>query len=141
VSSFIDGDPTMRALQFSMDGLSKRVQVATNDIANADTPNYKSSVVSFEDSLQSALAGTDPNTLPLTLTDGAHMDPQAADLGHAAIVETPLLNRVTKNDNNNVDIDTEMSTLAEANISYDAMAQLASTKLAILRSSVQDVKP
>jgi len=34
-----------------------------------------------------------------------------------------------------------MSTLAEANISYDAMAQLASTKLAILRSSVQDVKP
>ena len=78
MASFIDSDVTMRALQFTLDGLSKRVQVASNDIANADTPNYKASVVSFEDSLKSALAGNDPNTMPLTLTDGAHIDPSAA---------------------------------------------------------------
>ncbi|MBV9120662.1 MAG: flagellar basal body rod protein FlgB [Chloroflexi bacterium] len=141
MSSFIDNDITMRAMQFTLDGLSKRVQVATNDIANADTPNYKSSVVSFEDSLRNALAGSDPNTMPLTLTDGAHIDPEAANMGHASIAETPLLNRTTKNDNNNVDIDQEMTTIAEANVAYDAMTQLATTKLAILRSAITDTKP
>src|SRR5690349_4795496 len=97
MASFIDGDVTMRALQFSLDGLSKRTQVATNDIANADTPNYKSSVVSFEDSLKSVIDGTKDNPMPLTLTDGAHIDPIRADQRQAAIVETPLYNRVSKN--------------------------------------------
>lgn len=140
MSSFIDGDATLRALQFSLDGLSKRVQVATNDIANADTPNFKASEVTFENSLRLALAGKGDNPVPLMLTDGAHIDPQAQG-SEAAIIETPLLNLVSKNDNNNVDIDREMTTLAEANVSYDAMAQLASTKLAIVRSAISDLHP
>src|SRR5581483_12031162 len=105
----------------------------TNDIANADTPNYKASEVTFENSLRQALAGTSGNGLPLTLTDGAHIDPNGPQAGQAAIAETPLLNEVAKNDDNNVDIDREMTTLADSNVMYDAMAQLASTKLAILR--------
>lgn len=140
MNSIVDGDPTMRTLQFSLDGLAQRAQVASNDIANADTPNFKASVVTFEDSLRQALAGQPGDTLPLTLTDGADIDPNAPS-GQAAITETPLLNQVMKNDNNNVDIEREMTTLAEANINYDALSQMASTKLAILRSSIQDVKP
>ncbi|HLG74608.1 MAG TPA: flagellar basal body rod protein FlgB [Chloroflexota bacterium] len=140
MSSFIDTDKTMQALQFSMDGLSKRVQAATNDVANADTPNYKASEVTFESSLRDALQGTGDNPLPLLRTDGAHIDPEAP-IGQAAIVETPLLNAVMKNDNNNVDVDREMTTLAEANISYDAMAQFATTKMSILRSAISDTRP
>src|SRR5581483_2197237 len=124
MSSFIDSDKTMQALQFALDGLAKRVQVATNDIANADTPNYKASEVTFEGSLRNALRGSGDTPLPLLRTDGAHMDPEA-NVGAAAIVETPLLHEVMKNDNNNVDVDREMTTLAEANITYDAMAQFA----------------
>jgi flagellar basal-body rod protein FlgB len=67
MSSFIDGDKTIKALQFSLDGLSKRVQVASNDIANADTPNYKASEVTFEGNLRKALRGDGDNPLPLTL--------------------------------------------------------------------------
>jgi flagellar basal-body rod protein FlgB len=141
MASFIDNDVTMRALQFTLDGLSKRVQVASNDVANVDTPNFKASDVTFENSLRAALAGNAGNQLPLTLTDGAHIDPYAATNGQAAIVETPLLHRVTKNDGNNVDIDSEMTTLAEANVMYSAMEQMAATKLAILRSDVEDTKP
>ena len=140
MSSFIDRDPTLSALQFSLDGLAKRVQVATNDIANADTPNYKASEVTFEDSLRNALGGKSDGPLALVRTDGAHIDPES-NVGSAAIVETPLLNAVLKNDNNNVDIDREMTTLDEANINYDAMAQLVTTKMSILRSSITDSKP
>ena len=140
MSNFIDSDPTVRSLQFSLDGLAKRAQVANNDIANADTPNYKASEVTFENSLRQALQGDAGPSLPLTRTDGAHIDPQA-NPGMASISETPLLNEVLKNDNNNVDIDREMTTLAETNIMYDAMTQMATTKLSILRSSITDTKP
>ena len=141
MASFIDNDVTMRSLQFTLDGLSKRQQVASNDIANADTPNYKASNVTFEDSLRAALAGNADNPLPLTLTDGAHIDPYMSQIGQASIVETPMLSTVTKNDGNNVDIDGEMTTLAETNVMYDAVEQMAATKLAILRSDVEDTKP
>jgi flagellar basal-body rod protein FlgB len=139
MSSFLDTDPTVKALQFSLDGLSKRAQVANNDIANADTPNFKSSEVTFESSLRQALQGGD-SPLALTRTDGAHMDPGAI-AANAGITETPMLNSITKNDNNNVDLEREMTTLAESNIMYDAMTQMTSTKLSILRSSIMDTKP
>jgi flagellar basal-body rod protein FlgB len=140
MSSFIDTDKTMQALQFTLDGLSKRVQVASNDIANAETPNFKSSEVSFEGSLRNALRGGGDTPLALTLTDGAHMDPER-NIGAAAVVETPLLNEVMKNDNNNVDIEREMTMLAQSNVMYDAVTQMASTKLAIMRSSITDTRP
>jgi flagellar basal-body rod protein FlgB len=140
MSTFIDSDRTVQALQFSLDGLSKRAQVVTNDIANADTPNYKASEVTFEGSLRRALEGSADSPLALTLTDGADIDPERSGAA-AAVVETPLLNAVLKNDNNNVDIDREMTTLAESNTMYSAMAQLATTKLSILRSSITDTKP
>jgi len=140
MSSFIDSDPTVRALQFSLDGLAKRAQVATNDIANADTPNYKASEVTFEGSLRQALQGDAATPLALTLTDGAHIDP-LSNPGAAGIAETPLLNAVMKNDNNSVDIEREMTTLAETNIMYSAMTQMATSKLSILRSAISDTKP
>jgi flagellar basal-body rod protein FlgB len=140
MSSFIDTDKTVQAMQFTLDGLAKRAQVASNDIANADTPNFKSSEVTFEDSLRQALQGGGDYPLPLKLTDGADIDPNKP-AGLAEIVESPLYNRVLKNDNNNVDIDREMTTLAESNILYDTMTQLAETKLAMLKSSITDTKP
>jgi len=140
MANFIDTDRTVQALQFSLDGLSKRAQVASDDIANADTPNYKSSEVTFEGSLRNALKGGGDNPLPLMRTDGAHLDPKA-NVGAAAIVESSLRNAVLKNDNNNVDVEREMTTLAESHILYDAMAQMAQTKLSILRSSISEVRP
>lgn len=140
MSNFIDSDKTVQALQFSLDGLSKRAQVASQDVANADTPNFHASEVTFESNLRKALRGGGDTPLPLLRTDGAHMDPRA-DVGAAAIVETPLLNEVMKNDNNNVDVDREMTTLAQTNIMYDAMSQLATTKLSILRAAIQDTRP
>ena len=139
MSSFIDSNTTMRALQFTLDGLSKRAQVATNNVVNANTPNFKASQVTFQASLRQALTGNTNNPVPLTLTDGADINPDA-QVGQAAIVETPLTNLVLKNDGNNVDIEREMTTLAETNIMYDAVAQFATDKLGILRAAVNDLK-
>ncbi|MGH2364643.1 MAG: flagellar basal body rod protein FlgB [Chloroflexota bacterium] len=140
MSSFIDTDPTLRAMQFTLDGLAQRSQVASNNVTNADTPNFKSSIVTFEDSLRQALAGDTSGSLPLTLTDGADINPNQGT-SQAAITETQLGNLVNKNDGNNVDIEGEMTTLAQSNIMYDAMVQLDTAEMAMLKASVSDVKP
>ncbi|MHB8618624.1 MAG: flagellar basal body rod protein FlgB [Chloroflexota bacterium] len=139
MASFLDGSPTVNALQFTLDGLSQRVQATTNNIANADTPNFKASVVSFQQSLRNALAGGSNDPLPMTMTDGADINP-GGNAGQATITETPLLNLVSKNDGNNVDIEHEMTTLAASNIMYDAMVQLTSTKMSMYRSSIAELQ-
>ena len=140
MSNFIDSDRTVQALQFSLDGLAQRAQVASNDLANADTPNFKASEVTFEGSLRQALQGNAGPDLPLARTDGADIDPQS-NPGAATVAETPLLNEMVTNDNNGVDVEREMTTLAETNVMYDAMSQLVQTKLSILRSALTDTKP
>lgn len=40
----------------AMDGLSKRAEVTANNIANANSPGYRSLLVSFEDTLRAAAA-------------------------------------------------------------------------------------
>lgn len=140
MSSFIDTDTTMRALQFSLDGLAKRAEVTSANIANADTPNYKASNVTFESSLRQALAGTQTGSLPLTLTDGADINPDQTGTS-ATISQLTPQSLVNKNDNNNVDVESEMTTLAQTNLMYDAMVQLSTSQLGIIKSSLIDLKP
>ena len=64
----------------------------------------------------------------------------------AELQSSPVLRNVVSEaqDNGlrlNVDVDREMTTLAESNVMYDAMAQLTSSKLAIVRSTLQDMRP
>ena len=47
-------------------------------------------------------------------------------------------NNDLRNDTNNVDIDLEMTTLAETSLRYQALAQMAGSKLASLKSIVRD---
>lgn len=54
-------------LQFALDGLSQRQNVISNNIANVDTVNFRSTTVDFEDSLKAAIADGDPTNGPTQL--------------------------------------------------------------------------
>jgi len=65
--SFAVSDAVSQVLQTALDGLSQRQDVISNDIANVDTPNYRSSSVDFEDSLKAAISSgrfSDGSTTP-----------------------------------------------------------------------------
>ncbi len=61
-------DVTALTLQTAIAGLSTRQQVTSNNVSNTETPNYTAGVVSFEDSLASALASGDPTKAQITTT-------------------------------------------------------------------------
>lgn len=136
-------DLTMRLVKVALDGLALRQQVTSNNIANVETPGFKASVVTFEDQLQRVLAPQKPGergpaTLQLVRTHPAHLTTE----GNIAEVLEPRVVRIAnttgRNDQNNVDIDREMITLADTAIQYRALIRLLSKHFAMLRATITE---
>lgn len=114
---------TIQSLDRSLDYANLKNQTIANNIANADTPGYKTETVSFKDTLQETMdAGfTAKRTNPKHLAFGS--------------TETTSEFQVTKqedtsytNSENNVDIDKEMSELADNQLYYQALVDRMSGK-------------
>jgi flagellar basal-body rod protein FlgB len=117
----------------ALSGLAARQQVVANNVANVDTPGFKGSQVEFESALRSAMGRGDG--LEMTKVDhtvGADEDPRAF---LRVSTDSGLSRRA---DGNSVDIDQQMEQLAEANITYNGLAQVMSGRLQLLRSVIND---
>jgi flagellar basal-body rod protein FlgB len=138
MASPIFNDWGLRALYLGLDGLAMRQRATANNIANVDTPNYKTQRVEFEAQLQRAIEGDLRSAgLPMATTDAQHI----SGVGQTSM--TPLVTvdsepNAYRNDNNNVDIDLEMVNLAETTIRFQAVSQMTSQKLIRLKTLIQD---
>lgn len=125
-----------QVLERSLDALSLRQRVLANNIANVDTPNFKRSDVSFEATLQSYLQG-DGSSLSGIRTNARHIPIGVSTAGPVpsgvAVKETTTS---LQNNNNNVDIDSEMSQLALNQIRYNALTQQMQSYFSVLRTSI-----
>lgn len=136
-------DWTMRLVRVALDGLALRQQVTSHNIANAETPGFKASVVTFEDQLQRVLSPQDPfgdegGTLQLVRTHPAHLTAEGEMGEHLAPQVRRISNTIGRNDQNNVDIDREMITLADTAIHYQALTRLLAKRFAILRAAITE---
>ena len=111
-------DPTMQGMEYALNSLSLRQQVLANNIANAQTPGYQAQDVSFEGQLSSIMDGQ------------SSTDPAAT----GEVVTSPDL--TTSNDGNTVGMESEMSKVSETNIMYNALSQLTSDRLSILKTAI-----
>ena len=135
-------DLTTRVLEKALNGLSTRAAAISNNVANVDTPNFKTSEVVFEQDLQSALRrGSNPNDLQMAVTDQGHLRgfaPPSVDGVQARAI--PMLNTTMRNDGNNVDIEREMARLAETQLSFQATTQMLNLKYQQLRQAIWEGK-
>jgi flagellar basal-body rod protein FlgB len=129
-------DLGLRAISLALDGLAMRQRVTANNIANVDTPGYKAQSVEFEAQLSRALRGADDEGDTLTKTDLDHLNSSQDD--RTALITVSHQDSDLRNDANNVDIDREMTTLAETSLRYQALAQLAGARLSVIKSVVRD---
>ena len=113
--------------QKSLDYLWKKQSVITDNIANQDTPGYKSRYVTFEDELRSNLAKAS----------------QTDEKDYVKAVEnTDLRINTTENesarmDGNNVNPDAEYVELARTTIQYQYAIRAVSDEFARLRSAIK----
>jgi flagellar basal-body rod protein FlgB len=115
---------TQDILQRSMSAALVRQEVIADNIANADTPQFKRSEVTFESELVRAIKSYDPNPFPAALTNEKHI-PFYRPKDYREVKPIVYLDYTTsyRNDGNNVDVEKEMVDARENALRYTAMAQ------------------
>lgn len=135
----VDGifNTTVALLGKSIDLRVKNQNLISSNIANAETPNYVSKSLAFEDELQGALKGrhtgtpsiTNPRHIPLKGTKERLQDVAGR------VVETP--SETPGKDGNAVELENEMTKMSENQIMYNASVQILSKTFSDLRVAVK----
>jgi len=95
--------------------LSERQKLVASNIANADTPGYKTKDIDFAAEFANQMSGAGPS-----------------------VIEAPGLR--SKNDGNNVNVDREARLLAENALKFNIATQLARSEIQTLKSAIDEGK-
>jgi flagellar basal-body rod protein FlgB len=129
-------DTTMEVVRAALDGLAVRQQVTSHNMANAETPGFRASAVSFEQELQQALRPS--RELHLVRTHAAHLTTNGQVGANLAPRVEQIANTGGRNDQNNVDVDREMIVLADTAIHYQALTRLLTRRFGMLRATIAE---
>jgi flagellar basal-body rod protein FlgB len=103
--------PITGQLERYMELLSARQKLVASNVANADTPGYRTQDIDFQSEFLNATGGA----------------PHAT-----AVTDLPV-----KNDGNNVSLDREARLLAENALRFQVASQLMKMNISIVRSAIQ----
>ncbi|MGY3837341.1 flagellar basal body rod protein FlgB [Bacillus atrophaeus] len=117
---------TIQNLENALGRVNVKQKVITNNIANIDTPNYKAKKVSFQN-----LLNQESSRLESVKTDYRHVDFSDEGSNGSIVANT---NTAYQQNGNNVDIDKEMTDLAENQINYQALVERMSGKFNSLKT-------
>jgi flagellar basal-body rod protein FlgB len=106
--------PVAGQLERYMDLLSARQKLVASNIANADTPGYRTQDIDFQSEFLKATGGP----------------PRPTD-----VPELPV-----KNDGNNVSLDREARLLAENALRFQVASQLMKSQIKAVRSAIDEGK-
>ena len=113
-----------------------RQEVIANNIANVNTPNYRKSVVEFEDMLAREIYGEEPDgKLKMIRTHKKHL-PHKPLKYHAEPSIEQDNTTIMRVDDNNVDIDIEMATLSKNQLYYNAIVTELSSHVSRLKNAI-----
>lgn len=127
-------DKTTDALATSLRMRQIRHNVTSSNISNAETPGFHAKKVDFEDTLARALDMD--GTSSMAATHGDHFALGATGTPTADIYDNPDV--AVNNDGNSVDLEKEMSALAENSILYKSALQLINKKMAALKYAISE---
>ncbi|MGA2881789.1 MAG: flagellar basal body protein [Bryobacteraceae bacterium] len=106
-------DRVTNQLEHYMDLLSIRQNLVVSNLANIDTPGYKSKDIDFQFEFLSLAQGQSPN-----------------------VADTPGL--VVKSDGNNVSLDREARLLSENALRFNVASNLMKAQLKIVESAIKE---
>lgn len=128
-------DVGFKRLEGALGAATLRQEVISNNIANADTPYFKRSDVSFENLLQSQM---DDSQIPIS---GKVEDKRHFQIGNTGTIPQATVttneSTVMNNNLNNVDMDQEMTSLAENQLRYNAYIEQINHQIKMMRTAIQ----
>jgi flagellar basal-body rod protein FlgB len=96
--------------------LSVRQRIVASNIANADTPGYKTQDIDFQAHFRDALSSSDTSSPSVLEVEGLKI----------------------KNDGNNVNLDREARLLGETDLRFSVASQLVRGEIKSLRSAIDE---
>ncbi len=105
-------DPISSNLEHYLTLVSTRQRLVASNIANADTPGFKTKDIDFDSELRNALSGTSP-------------------------VSREVSGLITKNDGNNVDLDREARLLSENALRFNVASNLLRSNIKRIRMAIE----
>lgn len=124
-------DKTTQALGAALNMRLLKHNVISSNVANAETPNYHAKKLDFEEALARAVDLDGMRGLNTSSPEHFALGGRGPSSVGPDIYENP--EGAVNNDGNTVDLEKEMSALAENTIMYKAALQLINKKLAALR--------
>lgn len=114
---------------------AQRAEVLANNIANADTPNYKSRDMDFSSVLAAEADKQSNGRISLTRTNGHHIEAEGLALADDSLkYRTPMQPSI---DQNTVDAQIEQSNYAQNAIDFQASFTLLNSKFKGLVSALR----
>ena len=114
-----------------LDLASIRHKLISGNVANVSTPGYKARDIDFDSEFERATKSG--SRLAGTITNKAHI----ATGNHEARAPKPIVSRIKDGDMNSVDIDKEISNLAQNELRYTVGATMLQRKFEGLRKVIQ----
>jgi flagellar basal-body rod protein FlgB len=131
---------TPELIKNALSGSSEAHAVIANNVANANTPNFKRSDVSFKESLAASMPRTDDSSeLAVAVTDAKHI-PVGPQFEAQPFKSTITLDQdqQMRVDGSNVDIDQEMAKLSLNSAYSQTMGQLLGVQYTRIRQAIQE---
>ena len=119
-------DKTIDGLTAAVYYAGLRHKVIAHNIANADTPGYKASNISFREQLEDFMKSRERGSAPVSLAPPTLFfvpDPTSYE---------------PKIDNNTVNLDQELTKLSQNTILHNTYLQLLSNKFKLIKSAISE---
>ncbi len=119
-------DRTVELMEDRLNFSSKNHDVIAANLANLDTPGYVSKKLTFDDSLKEAMKG---DAMQLAVTSPRHLNPMdvTTEMKSPKMVDTGP-----------VELESEMTRLAQNSLEYMYMTTLLNKKLSLLKQVIDD---
>ncbi|MGV3522702.1 MAG: flagellar basal body rod protein FlgB [Candidatus Sericytochromatia bacterium] len=123
-------------LHQALDGLSARQRITAQNLANVDTPGYQAREVRFEDQLRQRLHASPAQVqLAPVETHPSHLD---LGLPQDQPFTVHQLRGEMRNDRNGVDLEQEVTRMAQAQLSYGALTQIVGGRFGTLKYVISE---
>ena len=115
-----------------------RAEVVASNIANAETPNYKSVDFDFRQALQSATHAQSQGNLALSATDARHFNGSANSAAAASGAKLQYRTAVQPSlDGNTVDMDIERAAFTDNALKYQSTLTFLNKKISNLVDAIK----
>jgi flagellar basal-body rod protein FlgB len=129
MSDPISTNRALTAAKRALDGLTRRQEVISSNLANVDTPGYTAKQLNFESALRSELSRS--GSLDLQSTQAGHLSPAEQGGRLMQVINRP--GGTPRADGNTVDIDRELLEMSETSLRFETLTTLLNKRYSLLR--------